>query len=184
MCWKVARLCFLFFWPLLAWGQGEERQLIYLESDSLTIDDVRGLGIYQGNVVLTQGGRQIWADRVVVHSRDREGIESIVSTGQPARFRFLPPANEGEAPPEEVTGQAERIEYWAAKGLMLMVGEARLMQVHNEFSGNRIEYHLDTRTVKAGQTPSAKGTEGRVKVVIQPPQRKPVENVSRDLAQP
>lgn len=145
--------------PLAAVERQKEAP-IYIESDSLRIDDTKGISIYQGNVVFRQGPDTLRADRLVIHSRQRQEIEKIIATGSPARFD-----HDAELAEERSWGEAQTIEYHAAESLVILNGEALFQQGDNRFSGNRIEYESDRKLVRAGKSVAG---EGRVQIIIQP----------------
>mgnify|MGYP002620801116 CR=1 FL=1 len=137
------------------------KEPIYIESDSLKIDDTKGVSIYEGSVVFRQGPDTLRADRLVIHSSERKEVDKIVATGAPARFD-----HEAVGPDEEDSwGEAETIEYHAGESLLVLNGSARFRQGENQFSGNRIEYESDKRLVRAGKSVAG---EGRVQIVIHP----------------
>lgn len=155
-------------WLLLGPGcvQAADRdEPIHLEADSLDIDEPRGISVYRGNVHYSQGSTHLWADSVTIQTRKNRELEKVVAEGRPARFQQVP---EGEE--TQVSGQAQRIEFIAEGQRVLLLGEARLSQGMNAFSGSRLEYSAGERVVRA-----AKGTDspGRVQVVIQPPKAAP-----------
>ena len=143
--------------------QMDSEQPIYIESDSLDIDDTRGVSTYRGNVQFKQGGNQLWADEVVIHSRERRELDKMVATGKPARFHQAPAPGKDQ----ETNGEAAQIEYQALQGVVVLEGAARLSQGDNVFTGNRIEYQTEQRLVRAGKAANAR-KPGRVQVVIQP----------------
>lgn len=147
----------------VAQAQVEAEQPIYIESDSLDIDDTRGVSTYRGNVQFKQGGNQLWADEVMIHSRDRSELDKMVATGKPARFHQAPAPGKDQ----ETNGEADKIEYQALQGVVVLDGRARLSQGSNVFTGNRIEYETQQRLVRAGKAANTK-KPGRVQVVIQP----------------
>lgn len=147
----------------LAHAQDDSEQPIYIESDSLDIDDARGISVYRGNVQFRQGGNQLWADEVKVYSKDRRELDKIIATGKPARFHQSPaPGKE-----QETNGEAEHIEYQSVQGIVILDTHARLTQGENIFTGNRIVYETERRVVRAGKAADEK-VPGRVQVVIQP----------------
>lgn len=135
-------------------------QPIFIESDSLKIDDVKGISIYQGNVIFRQGPDSLKADELVIRSSQQQQIDKIIATGQPARFD-----HDVELHEEKSWGEAETIEYYANRSLVVLNGSAHFQQGDNQFSGNRIEYESDKKLVRAGKNVAG---EGRVQIVIHP----------------
>jgi len=134
---------------------------IYVESDSLLIDDQKGVSTYTGDVLFRQGGDSLKADKVRIFAQERKDVEKVVADGKPARFdhkAMLPDE-------EDAWGEAERIEYFVEKELIIFQGEAFFKQGDNTFAGPRIEYSAATRQVKAGNTQQ---DTGRVHITIQP----------------
>ena len=81
-----------------------------LEADRMSMDDVKKVQIFEGNVVLTQGTLQIRTDKIVV-TQDADGFQKGMATGGPgglARFRQKRDASE-----DYIEGEAERIEHYA-----------------------------------------------------------------------
>ncbi len=150
---------------------------IYIESDSLKIDDVKGLSTYQGSVVFRQGAATLTADTLVIQTRNRSDVETIVAKGTPARFEQRSPE-----PDKSASGEALRIEYVAPKSLVILDGQARFRQGENQFSGNRIEYEAEKKIVRAGKSVSPNGEGGRVNIVIQP--RRTTNSPDRDAVKP
>ena len=138
---------------------------IFIESDSLDIDESKGVSIYRGNVKFRQGAASLAADVITVHARQRQDVEKIIAVGSPARFKHLAQTDEEQ----DSSGEAKRIEYYAADALIVLDGEARFQQGDSHFAGSRVEYESDKKIVRAGKNVS--GGEGRVQIVIQPQPR-------------
>ncbi len=139
-------------------------ELIYIESDTLDVDDARGVSVYRGSVHFRRGSTQMWADVVTVYSKNRAELERFVADGKPARFHQAPQLAEDEA----VQGEALRIEYYANRSVLTLEGEAHLERGKSSFSGEHIEYEAEAKIVRATK---AKEGGGRVQVVIQPGQQ-------------
>ncbi len=119
---------------------------IYIESDSLKIDDAKGISTYQGSVLFRQGLATLKADTLVIQTRNRQEVETIVAKGTPARFE-----QKSTEVGKDASGEALRIEYVAPKSLVVLDGQARFRQGENQFSGNRIEYEAENKVVRAGK---------------------------------
>ena len=137
-----------------------QQEPIYIESDSLKIDDAKGISTYKGNVVFRQGPDSLRADELVIYAEQRQELKKIVATGKPARFD-----HQAELVEERSWGEAENIVYEAQLSRVVLNGDARFQQGDNQFSGNRIEYDADKKLVKAGKSDAS---EGRVQIVIHP----------------
>ncbi len=161
MCWSRAALLMLALLSVNLHAIEPQRdEPIFIESDSLKIDDVKGISIYKGNVVFRQGPDSLKADELVIHSSERQQVDKIIATGEPARFDHDAPIHE-----EKSWGEADTIEYHGNESLLILNSNARFQQGDNQFSGNRIEYEADKKLVKAGKNVAG---EGRVQIVIHP----------------
>lgn len=135
------------------------QQTIYIESDELKIDDLRGISEYRGAVRFSKGSIQLLADKVIVIEQQRQ-LQKVIAHGQPVRL--YQKVEDGQ---QEMRAEAKRIEYLLGSDSLLLQGDARLWQGGNEFSGDRIEYYLKDETVIAR---SDKESQGQVRIVIQP----------------
>ncbi len=158
---RFAAILLAWCWGMgTAWALSSDRdEPIYIEADSVKIDESRGVSTYVGGVRITQGSTRIDADEVVVHTEDRR-LANVIATGAPAVYRQRVEENG-----KEVEAQALRIEYGAQTGMLLLTGEAELHQSGNRFSGERIEYDTHQDIVRAT---GAEEKQGRVRVIIQP----------------
>jgi len=132
---------------------------IEIEADSADIDERRGITIYQGNVIVRQGGTRLNAAKVTIHQEQRKA-KRIVAEGQPARFR-----QKTGTEAREVNGEALRIEYDVGSEILILQGKAKLAQGKDRFSSDRIVYDRNKKVVKAGG--AAKGKK-RVHITIDP----------------
>jgi lipopolysaccharide export system protein LptA len=139
---------------------------INLESDSMRVDDVQKISVFEGNVVMTQGTLTIRADRITVR-QDKEGHQYGSASGKLATFR-----QKRDGADEYIEGEAERIEYDGKVDKVEFFNRARLKrEPADEVHGNYISYDSRTEyfTVTGGSTPAASGSPAaRVRAVIQP----------------
>lgn len=148
--------------PVLAEEKKHNEEPIFIESDSLKIDDKKGVSTYKGNVTFRQGTASLHADEIVIYTKARQEIEKIIAEGNPAHFE-----HDAEDDNKDASGEAKRIEYHAVNAIVILDGEARFRQGDNQFAGNRIEYEFDKKLVRAGKS-VAPNDEGRVQIMIQP----------------
>jgi lipopolysaccharide export system protein LptA len=140
--------------------ESDREQPIYIEADGVEIDEKSGTSLYQGNVLLTQGSIEITAGKVAVTQAGEEDQGQIVAEGNPVTFRQ---AAEDEG--RSVKGRAKRIEYDTDSEMLLMVGDAELVQGGDTFASDRIAYDRARSVVKAGA--AAEGKQ-RVRMTILP----------------
>lgn len=138
---------------------------INLEADTVTLDDIRKISVYEGNVILSQGTLMLRADRVQV-TQNAEGLDKVVASGRPVSFR-----QKVDGRDEFIEGYASRIEYAGATSQLELIGEARLRRNGDELRGAQISYNANTEFYKVIGQPDAKTPAGRVRAVIRPKPR-------------
>ena len=135
---------------------------VNLEADTVTLDDIKKVGVYQGNVILSQGSLTLRADRVQV-TQNANGLDKISATGRPAAFRQKVDGRE-----EFIEGFSDRIEYDSANSQLELIGQAQLRRGGDELRGAQISYNSNTQFYKVVGLPDAKTPSGRVRAVIRP----------------
>lgn len=157
---SLTLLLTLVMWANTTWAQEVSvKQPITIESDQAQIDEKKAISVYSGNVVLSQDGIKIHADKITLVG-DAGQLRKLIAVGSPVRFSRL-----GDKRHSAVEGEAKKIEYFSQRNKVILSDEAKLSQGGNQFSGNRIEYDIDNQTVAA--TVSKTGKQ-RVQVTIQP----------------
>lgn len=138
---------------------------VNLEADTVTLDDIKKLSTYEGNVVLSQGSILLRADRVQV-TQNEAGLDRLVATGHPVAFR-----QKLDGRDETIEGFADRIEYNGATSQLELIGTARLRRGADELRGAQISYNANTEFYKVVGQPNAQTPAGRVRAVIRPKPR-------------
>lgn len=134
-----------------------------LSAQHAEMNNATGVGIYTGDVVLTQGTMRITADKMTVYTTAGGDLSRVIAEGDNATFRQLPQGQQ-----EYVNARAPYMEYRPlAPGYVLLKGGAILTQGKNEFTGETIRYDMQQDTVVA-QTP--KDSEQRVRITFFPEQ--------------
>jgi lipopolysaccharide export system protein LptA len=142
-----------------------------------TLDLIKQVVVFNGNVVVAQGTMAIRADKVEVRERPdgHRSATALGSAGKPASFR-----QKREGVDETIEGQAERIEYDSRGDVVRFAGNAQVRRLRgttpaDEITGNLITYDNgnETFSVQGGAaTPAVAGASapagGRVRVVISP----------------
>jgi lipopolysaccharide export system protein LptA len=137
-----------------------------IESDKLSIDDVKKESVFEGNVVLSQGSLMLKADRVVVR-QDQQGFNYGFAFGKPCYFR-----QKREGYDEYIEGNAERLEYDGRQDKVRLFTNAHIRKGQDEVRGDYISYDSVTEFYqvigggKVAATPT--NPTGRVQVTIQP----------------
>lgn len=132
---------------------------IVIRARSARLDQVAGVGIYEGDAELTQGLRRLRADRIRIELENGEPVR-IEATGSPARL------SEGDT----LDARGERMVYDVAAEQVHLSGSARVDHQGRVFEGAELNYHMAT-----GQVDARGGDEGgRVRMVI------PAEDVEKN----
>lgn len=156
--------------PALA-EKADRSKPVNIEADSVTVDDLRKVSVYLGNVVLVQGTMVLHADKIVVH-QDAQGFNSATAYGNPVTFR-----QKRDGTDEYINGFADRMQYDGKPGTLQLYDHARLNRGADELHGDYISYNANTEffEVNTGNnsTGAASGRKGRVSAIIQPKPAKP-----------
>lgn len=152
--------------PALA-ERADRNQPVHLEAGRVSVDDIKRIHVFEGNVVLTQGTLIIRSAKLVV-TQDEQGFQKGVASGGEnglARFR-----QKREGRDEYVYGEAERIEYDARTEKAEFFVRAYVQSGNDEVRGNYILYDAISEKYLVTAAPGAKpgSPEDRVRAVIQP----------------
>ena len=148
----------------------DKQQDIEIEADTAEMDDIKGITIYRGNVIVDQGSIHMTGDIMTVYNDANGETELVIMEGKKATYRQLPDDS-------KIYDEAEalQMEYYALKDYVILIDEALVTQEGLRFSGSRIEYDTilsqvkakgSTKTTKAKDDGSKKKTDGRVKITI------------------
>lgn len=161
----IALFCIV--WQSAAYALSTDReQPIKIESDTATIDDGKGFGVYQGNVIIIQGTILINADKVTFHYNQKQQLEKVFAYGNPARFKQRP-----DNSTEDLHAKAQQMEYYALKDMLNLLQDAELWQGKDTFTGPRISYDTKQSIIKADKGEKKEGQ--RITVTLQPRNNKP-----------
>jgi lipopolysaccharide export system protein LptA len=156
--------------PLSALAERADREKpINLEADRITVDDIKKLQVFEGNVVMTQGTLQIRTNRLVV-TQDADGFQKGSAQGGAnglARFR-----QKREGKDDFIEGEGERIEHDARNEKTEFFVRGWVKSGMDEIRGNYVSYDALTEkflVTSGSETKSAAGVQqARVRAIIQP----------------
>ena len=160
--WLLALLLFLRGGIVCALPE-DQQQPIHITSDSAVQEN--NTVTYNGNVVIVQGTIRITADQVVIF-HEKGKLQRAIATGKPAHFQEQPEADGGL-----VVGSANTLIYYSADQRVELLQDAFVDRDKSTVKGNRIEYLLPSKTVRAEG--GSDSPTGRVEMVLQPSQPKP-----------
>ncbi len=148
----------------------DKQKDIEIEADSAEMDDIKGVTVYRGDVVVVQGSIRMTGHTMTVHFAESGDMELVIMQGKPATYRQLPDNS-------KVYDEAEalQMEYYALKDFVILIDEALVTQEGLRFSGSRIEYDTvlsqvkakgSTKTTRTEDGKTKKKKDGRVKITI------------------
>jgi lipopolysaccharide export system protein LptA len=147
--------------PALA-EKADREKPVHLEADNVTVDDIKKLSVFEGNVLLIQGTLMLRADHVEA-KQNGEGLQSVSARGKPVSFR-----QKRDGVDEYIEGFASQMEYDNVQSILRLVGDARLRKGGDEIRGNQITYDARTEFYKVIGQEGAVGPSSRVRVIIRP----------------
>lgn len=147
--------------------QGDRDKPIQIEADRASLDQLKGITVYEGNVVVTQGTILLRAAQVTVTQHRNGGGDVAVASGNPATFR-----QKIDGKNEWMDAQGQRIEYDSGKNLVKLYDNARVKRGQDIVMGATLVYNTKDETFAAngGTGPGAAASKGggRVTVILQP----------------
>jgi lipopolysaccharide export system protein LptA len=167
----LAPLLLLLILPVQLMALASDRdQPIELEADTADIDDLKGISIYTGNVVLTQGTMVIKAWKLTLYNDKNKKLEKAVAIGQNGKLATFKQRPEGKD--QDLRARARTMIYYLKKDKIHLLKQAHVWQGGDTFEGDKIIYDTKRETVMASSNKSEDGKPvkngSRVKVTIQP----------------
>lgn len=136
---------------------------VTIDSNTASYNNQKQISIYTGNVITIQGSLHINSDKLVVYLKNG-GVDKMVFTGKPAKFRQLPAVGKDEIHGEGLTG-----EYYPNKNKLILIEEAVVSQGNNRSASRIITYDSKNSLIMAGQKSS---DAKRVHSVFKPKKKK------------
>lgn len=136
----------------------DQQQTFKIIADSVQIDHETGTNVYHNHVHVGQGTTHLAADLMITHSDIQNQMQEIIATGRQAIYRTL-----ANLQKPELIAVADTIKYYPKQNKVLLLGNAKVTQGQNVFTGPIIEYNTKLQTVIS----QAKQL-GRTTVVIHP----------------
>jgi lipopolysaccharide export system protein LptA len=136
---------------------------IEIEANRATVDELKQMATYEGNVALSQGTLRISAGQLTAWSKDNK-VDKLEAKGEPATY-----TQTFEDNPNPIYAEAKVIYYFPQSGKITLEKNARVTQGQHRFEGNYIEYDIQKQKLSAkGETNPLGEKMSRVKVVIPP----------------
>ncbi len=148
----------------------DRNQPIELEADTADIDDLKGISIYTGNVILVQGSMVIKAHKLTLYNDEKKELIKAVAQGTKGKLATFKQRPEGKD--KDFRARASTMIYYLKKDKIHLIKNAFVWQGGDTFSGDIIIYDTKRETViaksKKGKDGQPLKSSGRVKVTIQP----------------
>ena len=142
--------------------KADREKPVHLEADNVTLDDIRKVSVFDGNVLLIQGTLMLRADRLEA-KQNSDGLQNVIAKGSPVSFR-----QKREGADEYIEGFSSQVEYDNVEGVLRLIGDARLRKGGDEIRGAQITYDAKTEFYKVIGQKGEPGASGRVRVIIRP----------------
>lgn len=171
--------------PAVALALPSDREKpISIEADHAQLDDREGVTQYKGDAILTQGTLRITGDIITFFYDENKQLTKAVAEGKRATYQQV--HKPGENP---VKAKALKMEYYADRQKIYLIGDGYVWQNGDEFTGNYIEYDIERNVVSANSRPVTVDGEtqkkGRVHIIIQPQNtRKPAQSDDKTAPTP
>lgn len=147
----------------------EDRQLaIEVAAQQMSWDNQQQQATYTGDVEASQGELLILAEQLLVTLNEEGELKQAIATNQQdlAYMRDLPQPDEPEI---EAWGQT--IHFLAEQDLVVITGQAKLVQGKDRFTGHKLTYNLVTQAINAEQEANNNNPKDRVKVIFTPKEK-------------
>lgn len=130
---------------------------ISIKADSAEINENTGVGIYRGNVRVTQGSMVLTGNTIVIEAEDKK-VRKIKAEGDLSTFRQA--GNDGKT----VYAEAAKMVYDIGKKQIVLTENAKLTENGNTLASDSIVFDTDKKTVSGGSSTG----NGRVSITVLP----------------
>lgn len=127
--------------------RADRHKPIHITADRVMLDDAKQMGVFSGDVLMTQGTLSVSGEQIVV-TQGKSGLQQGVATGNPAKFR-----QKQDGVNEYVEGSGDRIEYNAVTGIMDIFGHAHVRRGQDDVRGDHITYNAHDQSFMVSGTP-------------------------------
>jgi len=136
-------------------------QTMHITANSTSFNYKKGTGIYEGNVIVTQGKTRLEADRLITRNNLQHKIQQVLAYGLKQRAHYMTYLSETDT--LQLNAEAEIIRFYPFRSLVVLEGNASVRHGEDLFEGPVAIYDMKNQTVNA---PHSKN--GRSKILIQP----------------
>jgi lipopolysaccharide export system protein LptA len=128
----------------------DSKQPMYIEANTASYDEKKGITIYTGDVKATQGSLEVLGDQMTVYQVNGK-TDKIVILGKPAKLKQTP-----EGGKEDMHGIGQRADYFPETGILILYDKASVWEGDDPaksehlVNSDRIEYDTRNALFKAG----------------------------------
>tara|TARA_B100000787_G_scaffold65188_1_gene47825 strand:+ start:216 stop:701 length:486 start_codon:yes stop_codon:yes gene_type:complete len=141
---KLIFLSLIFLTSIVFALKDDAEQQIEIVANSVIVDEISGFNEFTGNAEVRQGSLFLSAELIQVQTNN-DGVETMVATGtitKPAKYTQIQ-----ESQSRLIEATATLITYDVNKGIIFLVGNANLIQGFDSFSGDSLDYDINTDKV-------------------------------------
>ncbi|GAB4392445.1 MAG: hypothetical protein Tsb005_06510 [Gammaproteobacteria bacterium] len=122
-----------------------------ISANSADLNRKTGVGTYRGNVKVTQGSTIVTGDVLITYMNDQRKLNKAVVKGNTttrAHYQTVPKPDEST-----LHARANKITYFPQKRLVILEGDAEILQNGNSFKAPYITYNLNTQHIISKNSP-------------------------------
>jgi len=116
----------------------DKEQILKIESDSAQINQAGKFGEFTGRVGLVQGTTHLTAAKAETQANDKSQIVLAIAFGNKRNQAHYWTKTDMQKP--ELHAYADEIRYYPLKHIITLIGNAKIVQGENSFSGAKISY--------------------------------------------
>lgn len=155
---------------LLLWGVGayavtaDNAKPLIITSDTLSADLNQHFAVFSGNVVATQGTRELTSNQTYMYFTPAGKVSDVRAVGSPAKSTEVL-----DTKGNRVYGEALTIEYFPLKSFIQYEQRAVLQENGNIFKGDLITYNIVNQVVASPETENNTGATTIILPPLAPP---------------
>ncbi len=138
----------------------EDDNSMTVEAGVIRFNSETGNSIFEGNVLITRGGLQLWAD-TVEHFQAEEEEDYIVAKGSPVKFLYESPESGAIT-----RGSGDQTVYMIGSEELRMIGNVVIQGDRSTLRTHEATYDTKTGEVRAISTTTSNADEGRQKTTV------------------
>lgn len=163
---KIVFFSILCTTSISAFAQDDDKnQPLYVQADSVSIDNKIGQSQYTGNVDVRQGNSHLTADKAVVYLDKNNTIKEAIAYGSASTQAHYQTITDPKKP--ELNAYADTIHMYPQEHMVYLIGHAHVTQGADSYTAPEIQYNSVTQRVFSKQS-----TQGRTVIVIHPNENK------------